>query len=365
MSITILLAAMTIWRLLYSIFDPYAWLFGFFLFCSIKGDRDLKRKGEERYRWAESIWKTLACLFVGFCFWTLADKQIAIVLSIILFIAWIILRDNPKVQKKSGFDPILFDAKPVDPYKSTTDEVGRNYVYQHRGLWYHEVFEREDFHAFLTEEDCEMGSGHVILGQLDHAGRVIGGFMIFNRKLISSHKRGIKNKIYKRNDEVRRKANVPGFDTVKSEWVELSSGKFPLYHRTHLLPFRFCLNDGEFLTIMFAGSAKLNVGFNRKTGKNPTNEDHERNKSCILSRIRRDRYYYMDPAQTSDYSLDDFERVADDWIYQDPELYDDVYQYGVECFYDDGRTIPTRVQVVFRNLTRNRLIFSAMFLNEK
>ena len=222
---------------------------------------------------------------------------------------------------------------------------------------------RKSFHKSLTGLDFVGHKGAYILADKDDLGRIVGGFMVFDGNLLDTQNRAIKVGFYKRSDDARKKAEVPGFETVKTEWVTLQGKERPLYHRTHLVPYRLCLNDGEYKHVMFTGTARLNSGMRIKDNYLPTEEDHNRNAEIILKNALKNSMYYMNPKRTSQFSLDDFERSISHFVHQSAQAYKHTYRYGVECFYNDNTLIPSYVEVTLVDCTDYKVLMRATLLN--
>lgn len=184
-----------------------------------------------------------------------------------------------------------------------------------RGIEYKTHLTRESFHDAFYSKECDGQEVHTC--ELDEGGRIIGAFVTFRGTTLTENKRKIRDGEVKRNDEARKSAFVPGMDSVKSELTEVDGKPYFHYHRTHLIPFRFCLNDGEYSNIMFTGTSRLNAGYVPKFGIIPTHATHSENVEYIIECIRTSPFYYDDLETGSDWtyrlglSLDDFERVAD------------------------------------------------------
>ena len=222
---------------------------------------------------------------------------------------------------------------------------------------------RKLFHKSLTGLDFVGHKGAYILADKDDLGRIVGGFMFFDGHLLDTQNKAIKVGFYKRSDDVRKNADVPGFDTVKQEWAIVQGKERPLYHRTHLVPYRLCLNDGEYKHIMFTGTARLNSGMRIKDNYLPTEEDHNQNAEVIFKNALKNSMYYMNPKRTSQFSLDDFERSISCFVHQSAQVYKHTYRYGVECFYDDNTLIPSYVEVTLVDCTDYKVLMRATLLN--
>jgi hypothetical protein len=242
----------------------------------------------------------------------------------------------------------------------TLRKIEKNY-FNH--INYIPIRTRKLFHKSLTSLDFVGHKGAYILADKDDLGRIVGGFMVFDGHLLDTQNKAIKVGFYKRSDDVRKNADVPGFDTVKQEWAIVQGKERPLYHRTHLVPYRLCLNDGEYKHVMFTGTARLNSGMRVKENYLPTEEDHNRNAEVIFKNALKNSMYYMNPKRTSQFSLDDFERSISHFVHQSAQVYKHTYRYGVECFYDDNTLIPSYVEVTLVDCTDYKVLMRATLLN--
>lgn len=242
----------------------------------------------------------------------------------------------------------------------TLGEFEKNY-FNH--INYIPIRTRKLFHKSLTGLDFVGHKGAYILADKDNLGRIVGGFMVFDGNLLDTQNRAIKVGFYERSNTARKKADVPGFDSVKKEWVTLQGKERPLYHRTHLVPYRLCLNDGEYKHVMFTGTARLNSGMRVKENYLPTEEEHNQNAEVIFKTALKNSMYYMNPKRTSQFSLDDFERSISHFVHQSAQAYKHTYRYGVECFYNDDSLIPSYVEVTLVDCTEYKVLMRATLLN--
>lgn len=242
----------------------------------------------------------------------------------------------------------------------TLRKIEKNY-FNH--INYIPIRTRKLFHKSLTGLDFVGHKGAYILADKDDLGRIVGGFMVFDGHLLDTQNKAIKVGFYKRSDDVRKNADVPGFDTVKQEWAIVQGKERPLYHRTHLVPYRLCLNDGEYKHVMFTGTARLNSGMRIKDNYLPAEEEHNRNAEVIFKTVLKNPMYYMNPKRTSQFSLDDFERSISHFVHQSAQAYKHTYRYGVECFYDDNTLIPSHVEVTLVDCTDYKVLMRATLLN--
>ena len=222
---------------------------------------------------------------------------------------------------------------------------------------------RKLFHNSLTGLDFVGHKSAYILADKDELGRIVGGFMVFDGYLLDTQNKAIKLGLYKRSDNIRKNADVPGFEIVKTEWANIQGKERPLYHRTHLVPYRLCLNDGEYGHVMFTGTARLNSGMRVKDNYLPTEEEHNLNAEVIFKTALKNPMYYMNSKRTSQFSLDDFERSISLFVHQSAQAYKHTYRYGVECFYDNDGLIPSYVEVTLVDCTDYKVLMRATLLN--
>lgn len=222
---------------------------------------------------------------------------------------------------------------------------------------------RKLFHNSLTGLDFVGHKSAYILADKDELGRIVGGFMVFDGYLLDTQTKAIKLGLYTRSDNIRKNADVPGFETVKTKWATIQGKERPLYHRTHLVPYRLCLNDGEYGHVMFTGTARLNSGMRVKDNYLPTEEEHNRNAEIIFKTALKNPMYYRNPKRTSHFSLDDFERSISHFVLQSAQAYKHTYRYGVECFYDNDGLIPSYVEVTLVDCTDYKVLMRATLLN--
>ena len=231
-------------------------------------------------------------------------------------------------------------------------------------ILYEEVATREDFHKILTDVDLvNPKTNSYTLAKKETLGRIVGGLITFTGEEIDERGRDIKRGFYSRDDEARKNAQVPGFDLVKSEWIKIKDLSFPLYHRTHLVPFRYCLNDGEFGDVMFTGTARLNSGFRADLKFIPNDENHAKNVRQIVQAVSINAFAFSNSKRTERLSLDDFERAVGNLVHRSAEAYTHTYKYGVECFYDTESLIPSRILVVLTDVTEKKTLFAAILEN--
>lgn len=258
---------------------------------------------------------------------------------------------------------IAFLVYAYDKGKEPEEKLGKIEKNYFNHINYIPIKTRKLFHNSLISLDFVGHKSAYILANKDELGRIVGGFMVFDGYLLDTQNKAIKLGLYKRSDNIRKNADVPGFDVVKREWATVQGKERPLYHRTHLVPYRLCLNDGEYKHVMFTGTARLNSGMRVKDGYLPTEEEHNQNAEVIFKTALKSPMYYRNPKRTSQLSLDDFERSISHFVHQSAQTYKHTYRYGVECFYDTEGLIPSYVEVTLVDCTEYTVLMRATLLN--
>lgn len=285
---------------------------------------------------------------------------------VLLVLAGVILFKNSdeKGNLNEGFKSDIEKERQAYMKRKNANFPKHTFLAYNNDILYEEVETREDFHKLLTDVALvNPKTNSYTLAKKDSLGRIVGGLITFTGEEIDERGRDIKRGFYSRDNEARKSAQVPGFDLVKSDWVQIKGQSHPLYHRTHLVPFRYCLNDGEFGDVMFTGTARLNSGFRADIKFIPNDENHAKNVRQILQAISTNAFAFADSKNTQRLSLDDFERAVGDLVHRSAEAYTHTYKYGVECFYDNESLIPSRVLVVLTDITDKKTLFAATLEN--
>lgn len=284
---------------------------------------------------------------------------------VLLILAGVILFKNSdeKGNLTEGFKPDIEKERQAYMKRKNANFPKHTFLAYNNDILYDEVATREDFHNMLTDVSLVHKTNSYTLAQKDSLGRIIGGLVTFTGEELDERGRDIKRGFYTRDDEARKNAQVPGFDLVKSEWVKIKDQSYPLYHRTHLVPYRFCLNDGEFERVLFTGTARLNSGFRADLKFIPNDENHAKNVRQIVKAVSTNAFAFSDSKHTQRLSLDDFERAVGGLVHRSAEAYTHTYKYGVECFYDTDSLIPSRVLAVLTDVTEKKTLFAAVLEN--
>lgn len=284
---------------------------------------------------------------------------------VLLILAGVILYKNSdeKGNLNEGFKPDIEKERQAYMKRKNANFPKHIFLAYNNDILYDEVATREDFHKMLTGVSLVHKTNSYTLAKKDSLGRIIGGLVTFTGEELDERGRDIKRGFYTRDNEARKNAKVPGFDLVKSEWVKIKDQSYPLYHRTHLVPYRFCLNDGEFESVLFTGTARLNSGFRADLKFIPNDETHAKNVRQIVKAVSTNAFAFSDSKNTQRLSLDDFERAVGDLVHRSAEAYTHTYKYGVECFYDTDSLIPSRVLAVLTDVTDKKTLFAAVLEN--
>lgn len=285
---------------------------------------------------------------------------------VLLILAGVILYKNSdeKGNLNEGFKPDIEKERQAYMKRKNANFPKHTFLAYNNDILYDEVATRGDFHKLLTDVALvNPKTNSYTLAKKDSLGRIVGGLITFTGEEIDERGRDIKRGFYSRDNEARKSAQVPGFALVKSEWVDIKGQSYPLYHRTHLVPFRYCLNDGEFGDVMFTGTARLNSGFRADIKFILNDENHAKNVRQILQAVSTNAFAFADSKNTQRLSLDDFERAVGDLVHRSAEAYTHTYKYGVECFYDNESLIPSRVLVVLTDVTDKKILFAATLEN--
>lgn len=284
---------------------------------------------------------------------------------VLLVLAGVILFKNSdeKGNLNGGFKPDIEKERQAYMKRKNAGLPKHKFLAYNNDILYEEVGTREDFHKMLIDVSLVHKTNSYTLAKKDSLDRIVGGLITFTGEEIDERGRDIKRGFYSRDNEARKSAQVPGFDLVKSDWVQIKGQSYPLYHRTHLVPFRYCLNDGEFGDVMFTGTARLNSGFRADIKFIPNDETHARNVRQIAQSVSTNAFAFANSKNTQRLSLDDFERVVGNLVHRSAEAYTHTYKYGVECFYDNENLIPSRVLVVLTDVTDKKTLFAATLEN--
>lgn len=220
--------------------------------------------------------------------------------------------------------------------------------------------DRSDFQESLDSKTRPTTLDECYLCERDALNRVVGAFAVLDHRTYLTHLDLIDRRIVKRNNRVRRLADVPEFDRVKNLRLTIDGKGYNLYHRTHLVPFRFCLNDGSIRNLLFTATARLNSGLRIEDHYVPEKFQIDDNVEMILDKIKTDQRYFEDLDSTKYLASSDFERAASCILFRDKEH---VFKYGSECIYDKESRIASEIRIVMIDLTDESIVFSARLKN--
>lgn len=205
-------------------------------------------------------------------------------------------------------------------------------------------------------------------------GCTVGASVIFSSETLRNNKKLIKNGVIKRDNYRRKQVYVPGRNDVKAVYSTTRNGyKMFHYNATHLIPFRLCLSeDGEML---FTGTSALNTGSRPSKHWLIKPENTQKRVNYILDKIKYRPKYFMKSRQVptwcdggnapedNKFSLNDFECAIDRIVFSRDTPYHAMWQYSVECFYENNSLIPTYVVAELYNISQHKLMFKARLEN--
>ena len=293
------------------------------------------------------------------------------VFMVLLVLVIIVYRAFPKKYNGVRFDESWLYKKDVPQFTDPKTKIQ-----------YHHTKSRYYFHRELHDLNYSLLNPYslnaITMCEREND-RIVGAYMVFDSYKLRNN---ISQKV-KRNDALRSYISIPGRELVKGRYTEKNGKRYYHYHATHLIPFRLCLNDGHYGDIMFMGTANLNSGTRVEYGWKPNDLIKNNRVTSIMSIVSGStndkniniKEYFRTP-RTCDhddsmfsssenippnnyYSLDDFERVIDEYVKSKKD--NDLWKYGVECFYneDNNTAIPNYIEIVFSNLTNGKNIFVA------
>lgn len=202
------------------------------------------------------------------------------------------------------------------------------------------------------------GLGSILLAYTD---KPLGAVITINKEMLINNKVMIREGIFQRDDEFRGQQYVAGY---KDNPNMRKYGEYYLWHRTHLIPFRYGLS--EIGKIMFTGTGHLNSGDRPQVGffRDKTSNIGREFINESLNHDYKNLSYFSHPktAEQRDthFSLDDYERLADYVINCNPDY---LFNYSVVCKYSGQSKIPVSVRVRMVNTETNDVMFAATLSN--
>lgn len=237
---------------------------------------------------------------------------------------------------------------------------------------YYRLTNYTDFLNMLTDNSVN-NFGDVYLAP-NSDGLVYGAVTTLNRNLLMGRTQAIREGLFQRDDDDRKQSYVPGFENLNADFVQSTDGKnYALWHRTHCLPFRFCLLDGRIDGLMFAGTAHLNHGdrpnLNYFVDKYEVKRRddylfkmyYQNGRTRMVSLMLPNDIAISDAPKGTHLSLDDVERLASRIINFHKDGH--VFKYGVACRYTGDDIIPSAVNVVLVDTTEKRIVLQALLPN--
>lgn len=205
-------------------------------------------------------------------------------------------------------------------------------------------------------------------------GRTVGASVIFSSETLRNNKKLIKDGVIKRDSYRRKQVYVPGRNDVKAVYSTTRNGyKMFHYNATHLVPFRLCLSeDGE---VLFTGTTAINTGSRPSKHWLMKPEITQRRVEYIMDKIKYRPKYFMKGRPVPKWcdgegapndnrlSLNDFECVVDSLVFSKNTPYHAMWQYSVECFYENNSLIPTYVIAELYSISERKLMFKARLEN--
>lgn len=191
--------------------------------------------------------------------------------------------------------------------------------------------------------------------------RVYGAYTLMAKGELWAHLKDIKAKKYQRSSDIRRKVYVPGYKSVKP--LNVGQRVFFPYHKTHLLPFRYVLSEGDTLrNILVTGTSLANSGDAISyTLSDKQREARLQRLSALLGKGKNTFDYLIDD-KGRPYSLDDYERLSTKLILEAPSN-DTQFLYIVLPQYSGANIIPRAFKLELYQIGRRRKVFSAIVRN--
>lgn len=269
---------------------------------------------------------------------------------------------NSKSKQMYGFSAQIFPVKyQVGRYKlsdSQLTSVTVSYLDNTADVWSY----------FLN---TKFQINNLIVSRSTPYSRENAAYFDINAGLLRERKRIISQNIVTRNSDDRKRSLIAG-------WPDTNTDK--MYHRTHLIPFRYTLSEGyDIPGLLFTGTSQLNSG-NRPL-LNYTVADsgflsHKKRQKLLLKYFSKykgkplENAYIKNMASISKnysddnfiFSLDDFERLSDYYIEHSPTHN---FRYGTftDANFDSLKLIPESASVYLYDMTTKQFCFQATLPN--
>lgn len=259
-----------------------------------------------------------------------------------------------------------------------TDELNTGNVYP-TVLTTHDI---NEYYDYFVGNQIPVSMGNILIPPTTY-GRYYGAMTAINASTIETRNAMIKNNENYRNHEVRENLEVPGFKGLNTKEMYEAGQRDPLqrnhslYHKTHLLPYRFSMSEGDTIEgLVFAGTAHLNHGDRPDIDFFPDEKEKEQRNKILRSKLDIDGrismsyedvsvsdYNYCNSPEGSNFSLDDFENLASDIISENKN--NDPYAYYTWLDYDaeNDTAIPNRIYLRLKNLKTHQLLIDVSINN--
>lgn len=185
-----------------------------------------------------------------------------------------------------------------------------------------------------------------------------------NKHVLETHKDAIRRHWIARSSKERDQQQVKGFMRGRDQrFYEHNGETYTIFHRTHLVPFRYCLNETK--QVMVWATGHVNSGSRPQKGYFVTPLDIEQRHDKVMRLIyAMHGQAIIDPrVDLSDrfthYSLADFEAASDHIINRQPNC--DFTYCGQALFNQAGET--EKIFVTLYNQTKRRMEFNVCLSN--
>lgn len=282
------------------------------------------------------------------------------------------------------------------------EEQTKTYVYYNEPSHISEQFKkyevlnnRKQFELWLF--NVKLPTGTLVLGGPENTSegqeRPTGAIVYLNAQKVLENQSSTKSDRLRRNDSKRSDADVPGFNEVSKKDSQFVNGeRVYLWHRTHLIPYRHTLSEGNDIPyLLFAGTAHLNsgdrpqIGYEVQSGKRGKHSRERRKEKLVryfrcgypikdyettLELFQADKSIFDElysglanpdsimvngAPKDSHYSLADVEEAVEIIIESNRE---NSYAYAVICHYkNDTDVIPESVSALLINHTEGTVDF--------
>lgn len=185
-----------------------------------------------------------------------------------------------------------------------------------------------------------------------------------NKHVLEKHKDAIRRHWIVRSSKVRDHQQVKGFMRGRDQQFYIHKKiQYAIFHRTHLVPFRYCLNETN--QVMVWATGHVNSGSRPQNGYFITPLDIEQRHDKVMRLIyEMHGQAIIDPRvelrdANTHYSLADFEAASDHIINRQPNC--NFTYCGQAVFNQAGET--ERIFVTLYNQTKRRMEFNVCLSN--